>query len=295
VSTILTEAKLVIESNSPLGEGPIWDRKTQVLWWVDILEGLVHRHDPADGANQSWSVEQMIGTIVTAQDGRLVIAAEKGFHWFDPETGNIELIVEPEPDKPQNRFNDGKCDPAGRLWAGTMPISEEGNSGILYCLHPDGKAETKQTGYAIPNGIVWNDEATIMYHIDSPTRRVDAWDYDNPTGSISNRRAVYHVQQEGAFPDGMAMDVEGKIWLALWGGWAVIRFDPVNGEELERIPVPVSRTSACAFGGPNLNTLFITTAKKDITPDELEKEPLAGCVFKTNPGVCGQPPVSFAG
>jgi sugar lactone lactonase YvrE len=295
VSTILTEAKLVIESNSPLGEGPIWDHKTQVLWWVDILEGLVHRHDPADGANQSWSVEQMIGTIVTAQDGRLVIAAEKGFHWFDPETGNIELIVEPEPDKPQNRFNDGKCDPAGRLWAGTMPISEEGNSGILYCLHPDGKAETKQTGYAIPNGIVWNDEATIMYHIDSPTRRVDAWDYDNPTGSISNRRAVYHVQQEGAFPDGMAMDVEGKIWLALWGGWAVIRFDPVNGEELERIPVPVSRTSACAFGGPNLNTLFITTAKKDITPDELEKEPLAGCVFKTNPGVCGQPPVSFAG
>ena len=295
MSTILTEAKLVIESNSPLGEGPIWDRKTQVLWWVDILEGLVHRHDPADGANQSWSVEQMIGTIVTAQDGRLVIAAEKGFHWFDPETGNIELIVEPEPDKPQNRFNDGKCDPAGRLWAGTMPISEEGNSGILYCLHPDGKAETKQTGYAIPNGIVWNDEATIMYHIDSPTRRVDAWDYDNSTGSISNRRAVYHVQQKGAFPDGMAMDVEGKIWLALWGGWAVIRFDPVNGEELERIPVPVSRTSACAFGGPNLDTLFITTAKKDITPDELEKEPLAGCVFKTNPGVCGQPPVSFAG
>ncbi len=295
MSTILTEAELVIESNSPLGEGPIWDPKTQVLWWVDILEGLVHRHDPVDEANQSWPVEQMIGTIVTAQDDRLVIAAEKGFYWFDPETGNIELIVEPEPDKPQHRFNDGKCDPAGRLWAGTMPISEEGSSGTLYCLHPDGKAETKQTGYAIPNGIVWNDEATIMYHIDSPTRRVDAWDYDNSTGSISNRRAVYHVQQEGAFPDGMAMDVEGKIWLALWGGWAVIRFDPVNGEELARIPVPVSRTSACAFGGPNLDTLFITTAKKDITPDELEKEPLAGCVFKTNPGVCGQPPVSFAG
>ena len=149
MSTILAEAELVIESNSPLGEGPIWDRKAQVLWWVDILEGLVHRHDPVDEANQSWPVEQMIGTIVTAKDGRLVIAAEKGFYWFDPETGNIELIVEPEPDKPQNRFNDGKCDPAGRLWAGTMPISEEGNSGILYCLHPDGKAETKQTGYAI--------------------------------------------------------------------------------------------------------------------------------------------------
>ena len=295
MSTPLQEAQLVIESNSPLGEGPIWDPKRQVLWWVDILEGLIHCHNPADGANQSWSVGQMVGTIVTAQDGRLVIATEKGFHWFDPETGNIELITDPEPDRPQNRFNDGKCDPSGRLWAGTMPISEEGNAGTLYCLHPDGKAEAKDDGYAIPNGIVWNDEASVMYHIDSPTRRVDAWDFDNPTGTINNRRTVYHVTQEGAFPDGMAMDVEGKIWLALWGGWVVIRFDPISGKELARIPIPVSRTSACAFGGPNLNTLFITTAKKDITPEDLEQEPMAGCVFKANPGVCGQPPMAFAG
>ena len=271
MDTNLENAELLIESSSPLGEGPIWDSKRQVLWWVDILEGLVHCHNPVTDSNRSWSVGQLVGTIVTSKDDRLVIAADKGFHWFDPETGNIELINDPEPDKPENRFNDGKCDPSGRLWAGTMPISEEGNSGTLYCLHPDGKAETKEGGYAIPNGIVWNDEATIMYHIDSPTRRVDAWDYENTTGTISNRRTVHHVTQNGAFPDGMAMDVEGKIWLALWGGWAVVRFDPISGEELARIPVPVSRTSACAFGGPNLDTLFITTAKKDITPEDLEQ------------------------
>ena len=176
-----------------------------------------------------------------------------------------------------------------------MAINEEGNSGTLYCLHSNGIAETKEVGYAIPNGILWNDEATIMYHIDSPTRQVDAWDYENATGNISNRRTVFQVNQEGAFPDGMAMDVEGKIWLALWGGWAVIRFDPDTGKELTRIPVPVSRTSACAFGGPNQDVLYITTAKKDISSEDLEKEPMAGCVFKSHPGVCGQTPTAFAG
>ena len=295
MDTNLEEAELLIESSSPLGEGPIWDPTRQVLWWVDILEGLVHCYDPANGSNRSWSIGQLIGTIVTSEDNRLVIATDKGFHWFDPETGNTELIVDPEPNKPENRFNDGKCDPSGRLWAGTMAINEEGNSGTLYCLHSNGRAETKEVGYSIPNGIVWNDKATIMYHIDSPTRQVDAWDYDNATGNISNRRTVFQVTQEGAFPDGMAMDVEGKIWLALWGGWAVIRFDPDTGKELTRIPVPVSRTSACAFGGPNRDILYITTAKKDITPEDLKKEPMAGCVFKAHPEVCGQTPTAFAG
>ena len=205
------------------------------------------------------------------------------------------MIVDPEPDKPGNRFNDGKCDPAGRLWAGTMPITEDSATGSMYCLHPDGHVEKQGGDYSIPNGIVWNAEATVMYHIDSPTRRVDAWDFDNATGTISNRRMAIEIQDEGAFPDGMAMDTEGKIWVALWGGWSVVQFDPENGEELARIAVPVSRTSACAFGGPNLDELYITTAKKDITEADLEKEPLAGCVFKARVAVSGLPPVSFAG
>jgi len=292
---ILEEAKLLIDSKSPLGEGPIWDVERQVLWWTDILRGVVHCYNPADDTNRTWEIGQMVGTLVTAQSGGLVLAAQNGFLHFDPETGATEVIVDPEPDKPENRFNDGKCDPAGRLWAGTMPITEDSATGSMYCLHPDGHVEKQGGDYSIPNGIVWNAEATVMYHIDSPTRRVDAWDFDNATGTISNRRTAIEIQDEGAFPDGMAMDTEGKIWVALWGGWSVVRFDPETGEELARIPMPVSRTSACAFGGPDLDELYITTAKKDITEADLEKEPLAGCVFKARVEVSGLPPVAFAG
>ena len=295
MSIIVEEAKLLIESKSPLGEGPIWDMERQLLWWTDILRGVVHCYNPADYSNRIWEIGQMVGTLVTAKSGGLVLAAQNGFLRFDPETGETETIVDPEPDKPENRFNDGKCDPAGRLWAGTMPITEDSATGSMYCLHPDGHVEKQGGDYSIPNGIVWNAEATVMYHIDSPTRRVDAWDFDNATGTISNRRAAIEIQDEGAFPDGMAMDTEGKIWVALWGGWSVVRFDPETGVELARIPVPVSRTSACAFGGPDLDELFITTAKKDITEADLEKEPLAGCVFKARVEVSGLPPVAFAG
>ena len=295
MSILIKEPELLLDAKSPLGEAPIWDVERQVLWWTDILRGVVHCYTPADGSNRTWEIGQMVGTLVTAKSGGLVLAAQNGFLHFDPETGETKVIVDPEPDKPGNRFNDGKCDPAGRLWAGTMPITEDSATGSMYCLHPDGHVEKQGGDYSIPNGIVWNAEATVMYHIDSPTRRVDAWDFDNSNATISNRRTAIEIQDEGAFPDGMAMDVEGKIWVALWSGWSVVRFDPENGEELARIPVPVSRTSACAFGGPNLDDLYITTAKKNITEADLEKEPLAGCVFKARVDVSGLPPVSFAG
>ena len=175
MSLIVEKPKLLLDTHSPLGEGPLWDADRKVLWWVDILECLVQCYDPADGSNHTWNIGQMPGTLVLAQDGRLVLAAEKGFLYFDPETGATETIIDPEPDRPEHRFNDGKCDPAGRLWAGTMPICEEGNSGAIYCLHTDGHAERMATDYAIPNGILWNADATTMYHIDSPTRRIDAW------------------------------------------------------------------------------------------------------------------------
>ena len=295
MSLIVEKPKLLLDTRSPLGEGPLWDANRKVLWWVDILECLVQCYDPADGSNHTWNIGQMPGTLVLAQDGRLVLAAEKGFLYFDPETGATETIIDPEPDRPEHRFNDGKCDPAGRLWAGTMPICEEGNSGAIYCLHPDGHAEQMATDYAIPNGILWNADATTMYHIDSPTRRIDAWDFDHATGAIGNRRPLYHVTQEGAFPDGMAMDVEGKIWLALWGGWGVVRLDPETGEELARLELPVSQVSACAFGGPNLDELYITSARKNLSEEALEKQPHAGSLFKARLGVTGTEFTRFAG
>ena len=295
MSVIVNQPELLLDSRSPLGEGPLWDADRGVLWWVDILECLVQCYNPADGTNRTWNIGQMPGTLVLAKDGRLVLAAEKGFLWFDPETGTTETITNPEPDRPENRFNDGKCDPAGRLWAGTMPICEQGNTGAMYCLHADGRAEKMANDYAIPNGIVWNAEATEMYHIDSPTRRIDAWDYDHHTGAINKRRPLYNVQQEGAFPDGMAMDVEGKIWLALWGGWAVIRLDPATGEELDRLELPVSQVTACSFGGPALDELYITSANKGLKEEELAKQPHAGSLFKAKLCVAGTEFTKFAG
>lgn len=295
MSLILEEPQLLLDTRSPLGEGPLWDTDRKVLWWIDILERLVQCYNPADESNQTWDIGQMPGTLVRAQDDRLVVAAEKGFLYFDPATGTTETITDPEPEYPEHRFNDGKCDPAGRLWAGTMPICEEGATGAMYCLHADGHAPPMATDYAIPNGIAWNADATIMYHIDSPTRRIDAWDFDCATGAINNRRPIYHVTQEGAFPDGMATDVEGKLWLALWGGWGVVRLDPETGEELDRLELPVSQVSACAFGGENMDELYITSARKNLGPEALENEPHAGSLFKARLGIQGLPFTRFAG
>jgi len=295
MSIIIEKPKLLLDTKSPLGEGPIWDVEQQVLWWTDILGNVVYRYDPADGSNQSWDVSQMVGTLVLARSGGLVLAVQNGFVRFDPETGNTELIADPEPDKPENRFNDGKCDPTGRLWAGTLPLSEDHPGGAMYCLHPNGTVEHKGDGYRIPNGIVWSADAKTMWHIDSPTRRVDAWDFDNATGSISNRRTAIEIQDEGAFPDGMAIDTEGKLWVAQWGGWSVVRFDPETGEELARLKLPVSQVSACAFGGPNLDELYITSARKNLSEKALEKEPLAGSLFRARVGVSGVESAVFAG
>lgn len=292
---IIEKPELIIDAKSPLGEGPIWDVGRQVLWWTDILSSTVHCHNPADGENRTWEIGQMVGTIVLSKSGGLILAAQNGFLRFDPETGATELIADPEPTQPENRFNDGKCDPAGRLWAGTMPLTEDSATGALYCLHPDGRVEKKGGGYSIPNGIVWSADAKTMWHIDSPTRRIDAWDFDNATGTITNRRTAIKITDEGAFPDGMAIDAEGKLWVAQWGGWSVVRFGPETGEAMARIDLPVSQVTACAFGGPNLDELYITSARKNLSGENLKKQPLAGGLFKAKVAVRGMEPTMFAG
>ena len=295
MSILNQEPELLLNAKSPLGEGPIWDIHRQVLWWTDISGRVLHCYNPIDGTNRTWEIGQMVGTLVIAKSGGLVLAAQNGFLRFDPLTGATELIVDPEADKPENRFNDGKCEPAGRLWSGTMPITEDSATGSMYCLHPDGHVEKHGGAYSIPNGIVWSADAKTMYHIDSPTRRVDAWDFDNATGTISNRRTAIEITDEGAIPDGMAMDVEGKVWVALWGGGSVARFDPDTGEELARVELPVSQVSACAFGGLDLEELYITSARKNLSYNELENQPLAGGLFKARVAVRGVESVAFAG
>ena len=292
----MAEARLILDAQATLGEGPIWDARENILWWVDINECRLHRFDPATRINQTYEIGQRVGTVVPRAKGGLMLAIENGFASYDPVTEALEIIADPEAHLPQNRFNDGKCDPAGRFWAGTLELVEQDmTAGTLYCLCADGRVEPRVSDVGISNGIVWTSDKQTMYFIDSPTRRVDAFEYDHDTGAISNRRTAITLPTGIGYPDGMTIDSEDKLWVALWAGWGVARFDPATGQLLEKIDVPASQVTACALGGPELKDLFITTARRDLEGNTLDEQPYAGGLFHTRVAVAGVPSNSFAG
>lgn len=282
------ELTLVTDVRCTLGEGPIWYEG--VLYWVDIVERRVHSYRPSTGRVQTMQLDSMVGTVVPRASGGLVVALETGFAFLDPETGAVTPITDPESDKPGNRFNDGKCDPRGRFWAGTMSYEEAPNRGALYMLDIDGRAHLKVTDVTTSNGIAWSLDEKTMYYIDTPTYRVDAFDFDPNTGAIANRRTVIEIPKEEGNPDGMTIDANGNLWIGLWGGSAVACYDPRTGEKLASIPVPASKVTACAFGGDDLKDLYITTARVGS-----ETEPLAGRLFRIRLDVAGIPAFAYAG
>jgi sugar lactone lactonase YvrE len=220
---------------------------------------------------------------------------ERGFAFMDSDTGATTPIYDPEADMPGNRFNDGKCDARGRLWAGTMADSEKGRTGSLYLFDPDLSCIRCLNGVGISNGIAWSSDNRVMYYIDSPLSRVDAFDFDLETGSLSGRRVAFDVPRSMGFPDGMTIDEEGMLWVALWEGWGLGRWDPRSGKLIEKVDVPVARTSSCVFGGSNQDKLYITTAKVDLGPDGQKEQPHAGGLFVFEPGIRGASSVPFAG
>jgi sugar lactone lactonase YvrE len=206
------------------------------------------------------------------------------------------MIADPEAHLPGNRFNDGKCDPAGRFWAGTMRIAEDQvGAGSLYCLDRDLTVRKMWEGITIANGIAWSSDAKTMYYIDTPTCAVAAFDYDLATGSIANRREIIRTPKEAGFPDGMTIDAEGMLWVAYWQGWRVVRWDPSTGEMLATVELPVERVTAPWFGGPNLDELYITTARIGLSDEARAQQPLAGSLFRARVGVAGLPAFEFAG
>ncbi|MCZ8514520.1 SMP-30/gluconolactonase/LRE family protein [Paenibacillus filicis] len=286
--------ELVWDGKATLGEGPVWDARSGMLLWVDIYGKRVHWLEIVSGAHRSLQLDQMIGAAVLRQSGGLMLALEHGFHALDPETGALEPWHDPEPKQPGNRFNDGKCDPAGRFFAGTMDRKEETPKGALYCLEKDGTVRKALEGVTVSNGLGWSPDGLTMYYIDSPTKRVFAFDYDPSSGELSNRRTVVIIPEGGGFPDGMAVDEEGLLWVAQWDGWQVSRWDPLTGEQVGSIPVPAARVTSVAFGGPDLDELYITTARIGLGEEDLSKQPQAGGVFRCKPGVKGLP-VGFYG
>ncbi|MCM3719005.1 SMP-30/gluconolactonase/LRE family protein [Fictibacillus phosphorivorans] len=288
-------AELVLPAKAALGEGPCWDSKKGVLYWVNILGKTVNIYDPKTNENKEIHVGQQVGTVVPRESGGVVVAMQKGFYFLDSETEQLTEIVDPEEQLPENRFNDGKCDPYGRFWAGTLSLSEEEGKGSLYCLHSDFNVEKKVGDLTISNGLAWSPDHRFMYLIDTPTRKVTRFDYDGETGAIDNPVPVIEFKEGEGFPDGMTIDEEGMLWIAHWNGAQVSRWNPETGEQLTSISVPALNVTSCTFGGPDLKTLYITTARKNMTEEEWGKYPLTGGLFKVETDVKGSPAYSFGG
>jgi sugar lactone lactonase YvrE len=291
------EVRLLLDAKAELGEGPVWDGRRQVLYWVNILGKQVHVYDPKANRDRVLVTPEFVGCVAPRRRGGLVMALKDSFAAMDLESGQVTpLAPMPKPVPPQNRLNDGKCDPIGRFWAGTLAMDGAKEAASLYTLEPDLRVSLKLDKVGLSNGLAWTADARTMYFIDTRARAVAAFDYDAETGSIRNRRIVIDVPQDHGSPDGMTIDTEGMLWVAHWGGSRVQRWDPKSGKVLKAIRFPVSATSSCAFGGPNLDRLYVTSAWEGMSAEQRANEPLAGGLFVCdNPGARGYPAVEFAG
>lgn len=284
----------VLQQTSLLGEGPVWDADRNLICWVDILKGEIHQYHPQSAIHSVIPVHQMIGAFAVCSNGDFIAALQHGFAFISRTEGKVHLISDPESELPANRFNDGKCDPAGRFWAGTMAISEEPDQGNVYVLDRDFKVSKQIEKVSISNGLAWSLDHQTFYYIDSPSLEVVSYAYDILTGQISNKKSVIKIDRQDGFPDGMTIDQEGMLWIAHWGGWQVTRWDPRSGKKVGSIKVPASRVTSCTFGGENLEDLYITSASVGITAEELAIEPLAGGLFVVkNSGFKGLPAFEF--
>ena len=280
-------AELEYKAAAKLGEGAFWDHKNQRLFWVDIEGKQLHIYDPSKRTNRSLPTPSRIGTVVPQTDSTAVVALEDGIYLMELTDGVLDRISNVEQDILTNRFNDGKCDPNGNLWVGSMRMDETEAAAALYRVAGDGVTTKMLEDITISNGIVWSSDSKKMYYIDTPTRVVRSFDYDIATSQISNEREAIEVPTELGYPDGMAIDSEDMVWIALWNGNAVVRFNPQTGELLQTIDVPAHNVTSCAFGGPELDVLYITTASVDMDESEQQRFPLAGSVFSVKPDAKG--------
>ena len=282
-----TTATLLFKIKAELGEGALWNHLTNELFWVDIEQKTFHVYDPASKLNTSYSMPSRIGTVVPYSASEVMVALEDGIYLFNRNTNSCTLFAQPELNGKDVRFNDGKCDPAGRLWAGTMHYSCKDPIGNLYMVLPNGEIVQKLDSITISNGIVWNAAKTKMYYIDTKTKQVVVFDYQNSTGAIDNKHVLIEIDTALGSPDGMAIDENDNLWIGLWNGNAVICIDHQSGEILHKIDVPAHNVTSCAFGGPNRDILYITTAHIDMTKEEMDRYPDAGSLFIAKPGVRG--------
>lgn len=275
-----------------LGEGPCWHPDDHCLYWVDIYNHRVHRLEPTTDQHQFFDVGDVVGCIAPAGTNRLIMALRNQLAFLDTQSGRATPIVTIEHSHPNIRFNDGKCDAAGRFWVGS--ISAEPDMACLYCYDAAGNVNVIETGLTISNGLGWSPDNQTFYLTDSYRHRIYAYNFDLTSGQLSDRRVLLDFQHEPFEPDGLTIDQEGCIWSAMWDGWCLIRFDPA-GQEMMRVQMPVQRPTCCTFGHNNLTTLYITTASIGLSETEIEASFYSGDVFSLQTNVTGLPTYAFQG
>jgi sugar lactone lactonase YvrE len=282
------KAECIIDAKALLGEGPVWDEKLEELIWLDIEGYKLHRYRPKDGDTLEYKLKQKAGAAVPAEDGSWILAMQDGFYRFDLETGQANLILQTNEPEGLTRLNDGKCDPSGRFWAGSISSNGE-KIAALYTLETDSILTNRLSPVTISNGLAWSQDVKTMYYIDSGEKVVSAFDYDAVSGEITNRRTVITFLEGEGGPDGMSIDVEGMLWIGHWDGGQLSRWNPHTGKKLAQVELPVRHVTSCAFGGPDMDELYITTARIAMDEQALEKYPLAGGLFRVKVGVKGLP------
>ncbi len=292
----MAQLEHVLACQDMVGECPVWSVEEEALYWVDILGGRFHRYHPGTGTYETYSVGVSVGAIALRASGGLVMATGKGFALYDLSSRTTSFLAHPQVASSHMRFNDGNVDCRGRFWAGTVSTVGQWDlmQGELYRLDPDGSVHIMDTHFALINGIGWSPDNQVMYVVDSIGKCVYRYDFAPDAGSITHRRLLLDTSGEMGVPDGLAVDAEGTLWIAYWDGWKIVRYDP-SGKHIAELELPVQCPACCAFGGPSLDELYITTAWEELSEEQRASQPFAGDLFRVRAGVKGMPRPLFLG
>lgn len=281
------QVKTLYPSQCILAEGPLWHQERNSCFWVDIERGVLYEYGWNSQTVNTWSFDHRLTMVIQAKDNEVILALDRSIARFDLQTEQLQWLVHLEPDLPNNRCNDGACDSQGRIWVGTMALDIAAGAASLYCINKDGAVSKKIPQVTISNGIAWTADDRTLYYIDTPTRKVQAYHFDKVTGDIAIDRTAIEIPEDMGSPDGMAIDGKGMLWIAHYGGFGVYRWNPKTGEFLEKIEVPVPHVTSCAFVGEKLDKLMITTARENLSEEDLQKYPESGDVFVADVKVHG--------
>lgn len=281
-----SKADVLYASQCILGESPLWHSERKSCFWVDIENGILYEYNWIKQTTRDWKFNYRLTLVLQGKGNQLILALDAKIARFDLETEQIEWLVDVDRDS-KIRCNDGACDSQGRLWVGTMHLEQKHGAGALYCIENNLKAHKKLSNTTISNGIAWSLDNKRLYFIDSPTQTVQSFIFEQKTGEIIFEKNVIPIPDEMGSPDGMAIDEEGMLWIAQWGGFGIYRWNPRNGNLIEKIEVPVPQVSSCVFVGENLDYLLITTARENMKDEELKRYPKSGDVFLVRVGVRG--------